>query len=106
VTPSESASAAALAAMRVRADQGTLLYAGDFIANMQKLPSNPIGRIVPERDPVALSRTIQELADDPELRSRLGRNAAEKYRSMFDCETIAGNMLELYRELVSRPRSA
>jgi len=34
------------ALVRVRADQGTLLYAGDFIANMQKLPSNPIGRLL------------------------------------------------------------
>jgi glycosyltransferase involved in cell wall biosynthesis len=61
------------------------------------------GLIVPERDPLALAHAIVRLADDPELRRRLGENARLRYRRQFDAAAVAGRTLALYRELASWP---
>jgi glycosyltransferase involved in cell wall biosynthesis len=61
------------------------------------------GLIVPERDPPALAQAIARLADDSELRRRLGESARRRYRRQFDPAAVAGRMLALYRELASRP---
>jgi glycosyltransferase involved in cell wall biosynthesis len=60
------------------------------------------GLIVPERDPAELARAIQRLADDPDLRRRLGRNACARYRRQFAARPIAERMLGLYRALVEQ----
>lgn len=62
------------------------------------------GLIVPERDPAALADAIRSLADDPELRRRLGDAARARYRRQFDPEAIAGRMLELYHSLAGSPQ--
>jgi glycosyltransferase involved in cell wall biosynthesis len=61
------------------------------------------GLIVPERDPPALAAAIARLADDQELRRRLGDNARRRYRLQFDPAAIAERMLALYREVASGP---
>jgi glycosyltransferase involved in cell wall biosynthesis len=58
------------------------------------------GLIVPERDPPSLAQAILRLADDADLRHRLGRNALMRYRRQFAPRPIAEQMLELYRTLV------
>lgn len=64
------------------------------------------GLIVPERDPPALAAAIRRLADDAELRQRLGRNARARYRTQFAPEGIAARMLAVYRELAgAAPRA-
>jgi glycosyltransferase involved in cell wall biosynthesis len=60
------------------------------------------GLIVPERDPAALAQAIARLADDRDLRRRLGENARQRYRRQFDPAAGAGRMLSLYRRLASR----
>lgn len=64
------------------------------------------GLIVPERDPQALAQAIRRLADDPALRSRLGRNARQRYRHQFAAATSADRMLDIYRILAGRVRHA
>jgi len=58
------------------------------------------GLIVPERDPPSLARAILRLADDEDLRVRLGSNARMRYRRQFAPQPITDRMLELYRTLV------
>jgi glycosyltransferase involved in cell wall biosynthesis len=55
------------------------------------------GLLVPERDPAALAAAIARLADDSELRQRLGENARRKYLAQFDPVRIGDQMLEIYR---------
>jgi glycosyltransferase involved in cell wall biosynthesis len=57
------------------------------------------GLIVPERDPPSLAQAILRLADDADLRRRLGRNAMVRYRRQFAPGPIAEQMLQLYRSL-------
>lgn len=59
------------------------------------------GLIVPERDPGALAEAIALLADDSDLRRRLGEGARTRYRRQFAPRTSADRMLALYRELAS-----
>ncbi|CAN5873833.1 glycosyltransferase family 4 protein [soil metagenome] len=59
------------------------------------------GLIVPERDPHSLAQAIFRLADDGDLRHRLGRNARTRYRRQFAARAVADRMLALYRALVS-----
>jgi glycosyltransferase involved in cell wall biosynthesis len=60
------------------------------------------GLIVPERDGPALAQAIQRLADDPDLRLRLGRNARNRYLGQFDSRMIGAKMLDVYRHLIQR----
>ena len=63
---------------------------------------NETGLIVPEKDPEALARAIRTLADDPDLRRRLGEAARARYRGQFAPERAATRMVELYRKLARR----
>lgn len=58
------------------------------------------GLIVPPRDPYSLAQAILRLADDAELRRRLGQNARTRYRRQFAPQPIADRMVELYRTLM------
>ncbi len=57
------------------------------------------GLIGPERDPPALARAIRRLADDAELRQRLGRNARARYRIQFAPAASASRLLAVYGAL-------
>jgi glycosyltransferase involved in cell wall biosynthesis len=59
------------------------------------------GLIVPERDPRALAQAILRLAEDADLRRRLGRNAMLRYRRQFAPRPIAERMLQLYHSLAA-----
>jgi glycosyltransferase involved in cell wall biosynthesis len=64
------------------------------------------GLIVPEHDPAALARAIDQLANDPALRQRLGQNAREKYLQQFDPEGAGRATLRIYRQVVAEHRGA
>jgi glycosyltransferase involved in cell wall biosynthesis len=64
------------------------------------------GLIVPERDPRALADAVQALADDPELRIRLGAAARDKYLRQFEPSRIASEMLGVYRSILVRRAGA
>ncbi len=59
------------------------------------------GLIVPERDPQALAKAVARLADDGDLRMRLGANARRKYLVQFDPERIGRQMLDVYQSVVA-----
>lgn len=67
------------------------------------------GLLVPPRDAAALADAICKLVNDPNLASRLGANAREKAKRVFDEDLIVDRTLDVYRELLpdfpSRSRS-
>ena len=58
------------------------------------------GLIVPERDPQSLAQAILRLADDADLRRRLGENARTRYCRQFAPQPIADQVLALYLTLM------
>ena len=60
------------------------------------------GLLVPPRDPVALAGAIERLAEDPELRARLGR-AARRRSEAFDAATVTRHIEGAYAALLGRP---
>jgi glycosyltransferase involved in cell wall biosynthesis len=63
------------------------------------------GLIVPEKDPERLAESIARLADDRELRLRLGHGARARYQSQFEPGAIAAQVLESYRAVTTRASS-
>lgn len=62
------------------------------------------GFLVPTRDPRALAATILRLADDAALRSRFGAANLEIARLRFDERRIIGQIIEVYRCLLTEKR--
>ncbi len=57
------------------------------------------GIIVPPRDPAALADAIVRLADDPELRTRLGASARSAVAARSDPTLVADRVVAIYREV-------
>jgi glycosyltransferase involved in cell wall biosynthesis len=64
------------------------------------------GLVVPPRDPARLADAIVRLADDADLRRRLGSAARSRYATQFDPRAAGRRMLEIYREVIGAPRVA
>jgi D-inositol-3-phosphate glycosyltransferase len=62
------------------------------------------GFTVPEGDPSVLCDKMTLLLRDPDLRTRMGKCAAE-YAQGYDWEKIAGRIVDVYGELVIRKQS-
>jgi D-inositol-3-phosphate glycosyltransferase len=58
------------------------------------------GFVVPGGDPLALSERMTELLSQPELRRRLGGQAAA-YAQEYSWEKIAGRIVELYQDVLA-----
>ncbi len=66
---------------------------------------NDTGLLVEPDNPQALADAIQRLLDQPELRRRLADNAFAEVRNRYSWTKIAGEFVQLYREvLASRQR--
>lgn len=57
------------------------------------------GLLVPPRDPEALAAALARLAEDPELRTRLGRAGRALAERRFGVDGVIRRHLELYREV-------
>lgn len=60
------------------------------------------GILVPIRDPEALAGGIIKLRENPNLATRIGKNAREKVRGMFAVETMVRGIEDYYRELMRK----
>jgi rhamnosyl/mannosyltransferase len=61
------------------------------------------GLTVPPHDPLALSRAINTLLNDSELRAHYGRAARARVDEEFSQELMLERMISLYREVLSVP---
>ena len=61
------------------------------------------GFLVPPRDTEALAERLLRLAEDPELRARMGAAGRESVPSRYAVERLVGDVDDLYRSLLSRP---
>ena len=59
------------------------------------------GVTVPPEDPIQMATAIQQLADDPNLRQRLGNNGISAVKA-YDRETLANDMLQHLETAISR----
>ncbi|MBA1204421.1 glycosyltransferase [Pseudomonas capeferrum] len=59
------------------------------------------GYVVPPRDPAALARAMLSLWNDPERARAMGRNALQRYESVFTAREMVSRYAQLYRELLA-----
>lgn len=60
--------------------------------------------LVPARDPDAMAAALAKLVTDPQLRSRLGQNAALRIRQSFSLDACVNAYLRLYELMLCRPQ--
>jgi colanic acid/amylovoran biosynthesis glycosyltransferase len=60
------------------------------------------GFVVPRRDGAALAEKLTLLAQEPELRDRMGRAASERVRSAFSLDAHVAGIGEVFRAAVAR----
>ncbi len=57
------------------------------------------GVVVPSESPVALAHAMEELINNPEIRARMGTNAANAVYPKYDQNTMIEQLAKLYREI-------
>lgn len=80
---------------------GTPVASLDVGAAAEMLDGTPAGRIVRERNPMALAAAVQELAAGGILRADIRHHAAS-----FDWATISRGQLEVFRQAIDRHRDS
>ncbi len=63
------------------------------------------GLVVPPSDPAAFRGAMQKLWDAPELASRLGQQARQRFEQHLTSEQMVGRYVDLYQRLVGKARS-
>lgn len=103
VVPSryESFGLVLLEAMR----HGKPCVASDVGGMPEVVVAEETGLLVPPGDAGALAAAIRRLADDPALRERLGRRAAEVYAATFTRAAMARRAVAVYRGFLARGRA-
>jgi len=64
------------------------------------------GFVVPARDPQALAEKTIALAQDAELRARMGEQGRRRVLANFTLEQQAARFLEFYRDVAGRQQHA
>ena len=57
------------------------------------------GLLVPVGDAPALARALETLLADADLRQRMGRAGRRRAETLFDANTLAGEIIQVYRQL-------
>ena len=67
--------------------------------NIDLITDGETGLLVPARSPKALVKAMVAVADDPDLRQHLGREAARRVREQYSIEAVASQYVAAYRRL-------
>jgi glycosyltransferase involved in cell wall biosynthesis len=78
--------------------QGLPIVASD-VGGIPDLVASDAGILVPPKDSDALSRALVRLAQDPELRRRMGNAARDRYEKLFSPEAVLPVLLKTYRRV-------
>lgn len=83
---------------------GTPVVAPDAGGAPEQVEDGVSGRLVPMADPASLADAVCALLGDADERARLGRNAAERVRTVFSAERFHAQLFALYGEVVGAAR--
>jgi len=75
---------------------GVACIVTDVGGNREIVSGDQCGILVPPRDPVALKDAIVRLAQDADLRKKIGKSAAERIASVFNPKRYINSLEELY----------
>ena len=73
------------------------------VGGFPELGERGAARLVPPGDPQALAETLRELLADPSALEALGAAAAREASTTYSWDRVAGETLDLYRELLGEP---
>ena len=82
------------------ASAGKPIVCFDLSGGAREFVEHDAGMVVPYLDLNAMAGAIRRLSDDPQLRSRLGRRAAEKVRQRHDVNVVAPLLIDVIRRFL------
>jgi glycosyltransferase involved in cell wall biosynthesis len=88
------------------AASGLPVVASDIRGCRQAVSHGVSGLLVPLRDPPALAAAIKELAEDAELRQRMGAAGRRKAEAEFDDRAVVAKTLHAYERVLNPDRSS
>ena len=88
------------------AASGLPVVASDIRGCRQAVSHGVSGLLVPLRDPPALAAAIKELAEDAELRQRMGAAGRRKAEAEFDDREVIAKTLQAYERVLNPVRSS
>jgi len=62
------------------------------------------GILVPPGDPVHLAMSLKKLFNRPDLKSRMGRSALERFQKVFQIDHVAQDIILLYHQMLMIPQ--
>lgn len=80
---------------------GLPVIVSDIPPNLELVSDRETGYVFPVGDRVELARTIQRVADAPDVRERIGESARERMHREFSVERMVSQYAALYREVVA-----
>jgi glycosyltransferase involved in cell wall biosynthesis len=82
---------------------GRTTIVGDTQANHELLTHGEDAWFVPPSDPDALAAAVARLADEPDLRSRIGSAAARTFLENASLEILAPQLEDVVRQMIAPP---
>jgi glycosyltransferase involved in cell wall biosynthesis len=86
------------------AAMGKPLIATDIRGCREAVESGGNGFLVPIRDYQALAEVLENLINNPDLRTQLGKNSRQKAESDFDEENLVKTILKTYIRLLAEKK--
>jgi glycosyltransferase involved in cell wall biosynthesis len=74
------------------------------VGGFPEIAEQGAARLAPPEDPDALAEVLRDLLADPEAREAVGAAAAEVARTRYSWDRVAENTVDLYDELLGKPR--
>jgi glycosyltransferase involved in cell wall biosynthesis len=84
---------------------GVARIASAFGGNVESVIDGQDGLLFPAGDVEACARAITTLAEDADLRARLGEQARQRAQTYFSPAVFSGHFLEIYRQMRDQRRS-
>jgi glycosyltransferase involved in cell wall biosynthesis len=80
---------------------GLPVVATDVAGAPEAIRDGEDGFVVPPGDITLLTRRLEELIVNPELRRELGNKAKQRLKAEFAMETMANKVLDCYRDIIT-----
>jgi len=74
----------------------------DVSGTNEAVVQDETGLLVPPKDATSLANAIMKLVNDPQLRTRFGKNGRQRVQKVFDIKEHVDRVESVYQELLEK----